>query len=674
MGFFSTDVGAATNAGLRDDAETQALVQARNNRRAAEIAAETEKANRMRVPVGTPAGVARPATTQVAAPSIDNAKYFEDLYKDSAGAYATEGAAPGTYKPTAGVSTPSRPVDPSQSPAEQVVSGVINTAGDRLAMKGASERLRVGSATFPGTNMVSRGLAWLFEASASPNRAMRQRAINAQNWYDDNRKTYMSSDADKAEMDKDPIGFAERKMQGSPTVLGKATGTPKPTKLGKAKGSATTFDQAIPRLLGREGKDTDDPDGGGLTRFGISQDNHPNVDVKSLTKDQAIAIYRAKYWDAIGADRLPDSIREMAFDSAVNQGVGFTNKALDISGGDPARFLQMRENQYKLVAENPKKAKYLNGWLNRLDTFYDTLGIPPALPPATKVNSNPLPPEARKEVAAIKKEIAGVNTGKASVIRDITTKQRPAEPNLPARAFSSPEVLNKELSNAMVQRNNMLRLANIYRSAGDGVNYINTIAKADLLTAGAEHLAQQKAVNLFEKNNDGRMLAATWNAISGKDYQLVPRSDGLWDIMVGGQAYAKGIKSERIVSAQRSMMSSEWVTSVNAAATAGNMKKLEAGWDWKKAIDVQMLKNASAELLEQMKVRGRLVKDAVSGVWQIDGNKITHLQMEEIESKLTGETVNSMTKTTSALPGNANSQALASAAQMEDPYLASFRK
>ena len=503
--------------------------------------------------------------------------------------------------------------------------------------------------------------------------ALRGRRDVASRWYKSKaaKDFFRANPGEVAVAGADILAYAETQLAngGAPTVLGKATGT--------SKGSVTTFDQAIPRLLGREGKDTDDPDGGGLTRFGISQDNHPDVDVKSLTKDQAIAIYRAKYWDAIGADGLPDSIREMAFDSAVNQGVGFTNKALDISGGDPTRFLQMRENQYKIVAENPKKAKYLNGWLNRLDSFYDALGIPTAFPPAIKVGSNPQPPEAKKkvakEVAAIKKEIAGVNTGKTSVIRDITTKERPAEPNLPDAVFVSPELFQKELRVLTVQEENLSRLARVYRGSGNGIMFLNTVAKRDLVVAAKEHAVQQKAVNLFEKNNDGRMLAATWNAISGKDYQLIPRSDGLWDVMVGGQPYAKGIKSSRIVAAQRSMMSSEWVTSVNAAAAAGNMKKLEAGWDWKKAIDVQMLKNASAELLEQMKVRGRLVKDAVSGVWQVDGNKITHLQMEEIESKLTGEAVNTMKKTTSTLPGNANSQALASAVQMEDPYLASFR-
>ena len=155
MGFFSTDVGAATNAGLLDDAKTQALVQARNDRRSAELEAEAYK-RKPQLPTGTPAGVARPATTQIAAPSIDNAKYFEDLYKDSAGAYATEGVAPGTYKPSAGVSMPSRAGTQNTAGVRQIPSDAVGfnrVRGEMIANRNVSKMVLGMADSLSGDNL-----------------------------------------------------------------------------------------------------------------------------------------------------------------------------------------------------------------------------------------------------------------------------------------------------------------------------------------------------------------------------------------------------------------------------------------------------------------------------------------------------------------------------------------
>jgi hypothetical protein len=128
---------------------------------------------------------------------------------------------------------------------------------------------------------------------------------------------------------------------------------------------------AIERVLGREGGFVNDPtDRGGATNFGISSKSYPNIDVSKLTKEQAAGIYKRDYWDAINADTLPEGVREMAFDAAVNQGVPWTKQALAASGGDPAKFLQMRRDRYQsIVAADPSQGRFLQGWMNRLNEF-----------------------------------------------------------------------------------------------------------------------------------------------------------------------------------------------------------------------------------------------------------------------------------------------------------------
>lgn len=57
------------------------------------------------------------------------------------------------------------------------------------------------------------------------------------------------------------------------------------------------FGPAITFVLQHEGGYSNDPnDPGGETNFGISKRSYPDVDIKNLTREQAIAIYERDYW------------------------------------------------------------------------------------------------------------------------------------------------------------------------------------------------------------------------------------------------------------------------------------------------------------------------------------------------------------------------------------------
>lgn len=99
------------------------------------------------------------------------------------------------------------------------------------------------------------------------------------------------------------------------------------------------FDDAFDMLIGHEGGYANDPhDPGGETMWGVTArvaraDGYLG-DMRSLPRDRAKDIYRAKYWDAIQADELPPEIRFTVFDSAVNSGTGqavkWLQRALDV--------------------------------------------------------------------------------------------------------------------------------------------------------------------------------------------------------------------------------------------------------------------------------------------------------------------------------------------------------
>src|SRR3546814_3606743 len=83
---------------------------------------------------------------------------------------------------------------------------------------------------------------------------------------------------------------------------------------GRPRGEPTPsagFDSAVARVLGDEGGFVDDPvDRGGATNFGISSRAHPDVDVASLTCEDAVTLYRERYWEPIGRDQLPAEDRK----------------------------------------------------------------------------------------------------------------------------------------------------------------------------------------------------------------------------------------------------------------------------------------------------------------------------------------------------------------------------
>ena len=131
------------------------------------------------------------------------------------------------------------------------------------------------------------------------------------------------------------------------------------------------FEAAFQKTLGYEGGYVEDDAGKGESNFGINKSANPDVDVKGLTKDQARALYKKRYWDAIGGDDLAaknPALATVAFDTAVNMGVSKANQLVAQSKGDPLALLGMRQQHYdKLIENNPKKfAPYAKGWKDRV--------------------------------------------------------------------------------------------------------------------------------------------------------------------------------------------------------------------------------------------------------------------------------------------------------------------
>lgn len=94
--------------------------------------------------------------------------------------------------------------------------------------------------------------------------------------------------------------------------------------------TASAFDSFIDRVLSHEGGYVNNPkDPGGETQWGISKRSYPGLNIRTLTRAQAVEIYRRDFWQRAQCDKLPKALAFQMLDAAVNHGMG-----------NPIRWLQ----------------------------------------------------------------------------------------------------------------------------------------------------------------------------------------------------------------------------------------------------------------------------------------------------------------------------------------------
>lgn len=154
-------------------------------------------------------------------------------------------------------------------------------------------------------------------------------------------------------------------------------------------------------------------DPGGTTKWGIAQAFHPNVDVSTLTEEQAIAIAKPIYWHGCRCDDLPYPMDVLVWDAAFNMGVArggrflqralraigvdieYANHALRVDGAIgpatvaetvkifdyepkalPREYALHRLRFYnRAITGAPTKLKFIGGWMNRVFDLLNHIGM-----------------------------------------------------------------------------------------------------------------------------------------------------------------------------------------------------------------------------------------------------------------------------------------------------------
>ena len=147
-------------------------------------------------------------------------------------------------------------------------------------------------------------------------------------------------------------------------------------------------------------------DGGGLTRFGIAQNFHPNLPANFYTESRLSALlyaeflYEQQYWNLIQGGHIENEVLAASlFSFAVNAGVSQAVKTLQAclgitEDGDFGPITLEMTNHYSaspflapalrtaeakfynaLAYSNPGDERFLAGWLARAALIYPSLGM-----------------------------------------------------------------------------------------------------------------------------------------------------------------------------------------------------------------------------------------------------------------------------------------------------------
>jgi lysozyme family protein len=157
------------------------------------------------------------------------------------------------------------------------------------------------------------------------------------------------------------------------------------------------FSKAIPIILDIEkGYSNDINDRGGETKFGISKHQYPDIDIKNLTQQEALAILEKDYWNFYRLNELNNQLvankififivntnpqnavraiqkaissclrTPLILDGALGTNtINLLNSAPDIN--KLLTWITMEEIRFyiSLVTENNQAIKEIKGWINR---------------------------------------------------------------------------------------------------------------------------------------------------------------------------------------------------------------------------------------------------------------------------------------------------------------------
>lgn len=189
---------------------------------------------------------------------------------------------------------------------------------------------------------------------------------------------------------------------------------------------------------------------------------------------------------------------------------------------------------------------------------------------------------------------AGVNTG-------TTPTAAPTRIDPSDFYLANTEMVTQDMRVALQNRQELARMADMYRRAGMGDQFTQARLKVLDLDNSMLFLQGMQGIQELAFANDPRRIAAVWSQYAGVPIELQPQTDGTYNIMVSGRVTQRGLPSSAIIDTARSAFDAEYrksrMESNNAIALEQFKSTLRLTEESAKAV-LQTAREAQGKLLD----------------------------------------------------------------------------
>lgn len=186
--------------------------------------------------------------------------------------------------------------------------------------------------------------------------------------------------------------------------------------------------------------------------------------------------------------------------------------------------------------------------------------------------------------------------------------------------LANPNATSRDTQIALQNRQELARMADMYRRAGMGGEFTAARLKMVELDNSLIYLQGMQGLQELALANDPRRLAAVWSDYAGVPVQLQPQTDGSLNIVVNGRVTQRGVSRSAVIDAARSSFDKQYVqTQAEAAATQATEyfksqlrmteKAAETAGSFAANIQLELLKGDNAratEIIKQMDPNGKI--------------------------------------------------------------------
>jgi hypothetical protein len=207
-------------------------------------------------------------------------------------------------------------------------------------------------------------------------------------------------------------------------------------------------------------------------------------------------------------------------------------------------------------------------------------------------------------------------TPAAGVTPQASTAQPTPQP--PRQFFGArPEAVNQQIRQTLTQRQELVKMANLYRRSGMASEFLQLRQQIMTLDSNMVYLQGMQGLSEFAFGNDPARLSATWSQVTDNNIRIQPRTDGNFNVLLNGKEFQTGLTQDQITQMARSSFDTAYVQQMQEYSAKTNQALLESDIRIREEAASGRIKQRTDEALEQAKMIREIFVEQAKGNIQL---------------------------------------------------------